>query len=76
MPVLTAAQSRVERALANPNVSVLVNGAKTDRVAVPVTGAEHAAVDAAHPLPLPFRFVTGFPPRYFLRLDPAAATAP
>ena len=58
-----------KRTLANPNVHVVVDGAKTDRTAVPVEGAEHERVNAEHSLPLAFRFVTGFPPRYFVRLD-------
>jgi hypothetical protein len=59
-----------KRALANPDVQATIDGAKRDYTAVPVTGAEHEQVDAAHRLPLAFRFVTGFPPRYFVRLDP------
>ena len=59
-----------ERALANPDVQATIDGAKHDYRAVPVTGAEHDQVNAANRLPLAFRFVTGFPPRYFLRLDP------
>lgn len=63
-------RSWYNRALANPKVSVVVDGEKSDRRAVPVKGAEHDSVNAEHALPLPFRFITGFPPRYFLRLDP------
>ena len=63
------------QALENPDVEVSIEGEKTERVAVPVTGAEHERVDSDNPLPLPFRFVTGFPPRYFLRLDPRQAQA-
>jgi hypothetical protein len=59
-----------ERALAKPEVQATIEGAQADYVAVPVTGAEHERVDEVNPLPLPFRVVTGFPPRYFLRLDP------
>jgi hypothetical protein len=40
---------------------------------VPVVGEEHARVDADNRLGLGFRILTGFPPRYFLRLDPRAA---
>ena len=54
----------------NPEVSVDWKGETSDRTAVPVTGAEHDRVNAEHSLGLLFRFVTGFPPRYFLRLDP------
>jgi hypothetical protein len=58
------------RALANPDVQVTIDGAKSDRRAVPVTDEEHERIDGEHRLGLGFRFLTGFPPRYFLRLDP------
>ena len=35
-----------------------------------VSGAEHDRVQADNPTPLAFRLLTGFPPRYFVRLDP------
>jgi hypothetical protein len=56
--------------LANPNVRATVDGNKGDYRAVPVTGAEHDRVGGENSLGLVFRFVTGFPSRYFLRLDP------
>ena len=59
-----------KRALANPNVQVTVDGEKGNYLAVPVTQAEHDRVNGANSLPAPFRILTGFPPRYFLRLDP------
>jgi hypothetical protein len=65
-----------ERALANPKVQVTVDGQKVDFVAVPVTGAEHERVAAEHPHAAWFRFVTGYPPRYFLRLDAPAGANP
>src|SRR5262245_2847761 len=65
-----------ERALANPKVQVTWDGQKINYQAVPVTGAEHDRVDADNRLPLAFRFLTGFPPRYFLRLDAPAAANP
>jgi len=58
------------RALANPNVQATIDGVKADYTAVPVTGAEHEQVDADNKLPFAFRILTGFPPRYFVRLDP------
>jgi F420H(2)-dependent quinone reductase len=58
------------RALANPDVSVTSDGQKTDYRAVPVDGEEAARIDAEHPHPAWFRFVTGYPPRKFVRLDP------
>ena len=58
------------RALANPEVHVTLDGQKSDYRAVPVTGVEHDRIDAEHSLPVAFRILTGFPPRYFVRLDP------
>ena len=59
-----------EQALANPDIEIAIDGQKTARRAVPVTGDEHDRIEASHGLPLPIRILTGFPPRYFLRLDP------
>ena len=58
------------QALANPEVRVTVDGEQGDYLAVPVTGAEHDRLMAEHPHNLGFRILTGFPPRYFVRLDP------
>jgi hypothetical protein len=58
------------RALENPEVQVTLDGAKGDYQAVPVTGVEHDRVDGEHSLGVLFRVLTGFPPRYFVRLDP------
>ena len=58
------------RALENPEVQVTRNGEKSDHRAVPVTGAEHDRVDGENSLGMVFRILTGFPPRYFVRLDP------
>jgi hypothetical protein len=59
-----------KRALEDPNVQVTLAGKEADYLAVPVTGEEHDRVDADNSLGLVFRVLTGFPPRYFLRLDP------
>jgi hypothetical protein len=59
-----------KRALAHPEVQVTLDGEKGDYRAVPVTGAEHDRVEREHPLGVAFRILTGFPPRYFVRLDP------
>ena len=48
----------------------LADGATGDYRAVPVTGGEHDRVNADHGLGVVFRILTGFPPRYFVRLDP------
>jgi hypothetical protein len=58
------------RALENPEVQITVDGEKKDNRAVPVTGAEHDRVDGENSLGVGFRILTGFPPRYFVRLDP------
>ena len=57
-------------AVANPEVEATIDGQKKPYRAVPVEGAEYARVNGEHALPLPFRFVTGFPERKLLRLDP------
>ncbi|GIT39451.1 MAG: hypothetical protein Ct9H300mP8_06470 [Gammaproteobacteria bacterium] len=36
----------------------------------PVSEVEHKQLSEAHPRGLVFQFMTGFPPRYFIRLDP------
>jgi hypothetical protein len=60
------------RAVENPNVRVEMDGAVADYLAVPVDGEEFEQVATEHPLPLPMRFLMGFPPpRDILRLDPA-----
>jgi hypothetical protein len=58
------------RAIENPEVHASLDGQKGEYRAVPVTGAEHDRVDSDNSLGVVFRIVTGFPPRYFLRLDP------
>ncbi len=64
-----------KRALANPEVSVSLDGKKGDYRAVPVTGVEHDRVDSENSLGVVFRILTGFPPRYFLRLEPKQETS-
>jgi hypothetical protein len=58
------------RALENPEVQVMQDGRKGEYRAVPVTGVEHDRVDGENSLGVTFRILTGFPPRYFVRLDP------
>lgn len=59
------------KALANPNVQVTLDGEKGAYSAVPVPadGAEHDRVNSDNSLGVFFRILTGFPPRYFLRLE-------
>jgi len=57
--------------LENPNVEIVLAGEdKAAYVAVPVVDEEHDRVNGENSLPLPFRILTGFPPRYLVRLDP------
>jgi hypothetical protein len=58
------------RALENPNVQVALDGVKGAYLAIPVANEEHDRVDSENSLGVVFRFLTGFPPRYFIRLDP------
>jgi len=60
------------RALENPQVEISIDGANGPYTAVPIEGEEHERVDSDHPLGPVIRFLTGFPPRYFVRLDPRA----
>ena len=54
----------------NPNVSITIEGNKSEYLAYSVDDEKEASdVDAANPLGLGFRFLTGFPPRYFVRLE-------
>lgn len=56
--------------LENPQLEVTIDEVTEDYLAVPVIGAEHDKVNSEHALPLFFRVLTGFPPRYLVRLDP------
>lgn len=56
--------------LKNPNVQVSFAGVKGSYVAVPATDEEHNRVNSENRLGIIFRMLTGFPPRYFVRLDP------
>ena len=54
----------------NPNVRGEIQGKVKDYIAVTVEGEEFERVASEHPLPLPARFLMGFPPpRQILRLD-------
>lgn len=59
------------RVLVNPDVKITRNGETKDYVAVAVSGEEHVRVEKDNPVGIPFRVITGFAPRYFVRLDPA-----
>ena len=53
-----------------PRIGVTRDGGQTIFGARMVSGAEHDRVQAENPTPFAFRFLTGFSPRYFVRLDP------
>lgn len=57
--------------LQHPAVQVTQAGATAAYLAVPATASESERVDAQHALGLGIRILTGFPPRRFVRLDPA-----
>lgn len=60
------------RALANPNVGIEIDGVSNDYVAVRLTGAEFDRVAAEFRIGFVTRLLMGFPPRRdILRLDPA-----
>lgn len=54
----------------NPAVEIEMDGVRSSYTAVPVAGEEHDRVDDDNGLGFVFRVLTGFPPRYFVRLEP------
>ncbi len=58
-----------KRALQNPSVQVALDGERAPYIAVPATDEEHDRVNRENRLGIVFRILTGFPPRYFIRLD-------
>lgn len=62
------------QALANPNVEVKMPGADDFEpyLAVPLMGAEEDRIGEIYTFDFNFRFRTGFPPRYFIRLEPVS----
>jgi hypothetical protein len=62
------------QALENPNVQVTIDGVRGDYVAVPATEQEAERLQRDFDPGIGFRIMTGFPPRYFLRLDPQPAS--
>ena len=57
-------------ALDNPNVGIKIEDETKPYLAVPINNEEYQRVNTQHALPLGFKILTGFPPRYILRLDP------
>ena len=56
----------------NSKVQITRDGETKDYLAVPVSGEEHDRVAKDAPVGIGFRLMTGFAPRYFVRLDPLA----
>ncbi len=54
----------------NPNVQIDLGNGPQDYLATLIAGEEAERVNADSPLGIGFRVLTGFPPRYFFRLDP------
>ena len=55
----------------NPQVTISRNGESAPYVAVPVTDEVHQRLHTeVQPIPFAMRFLMGFAPRYFVRLDP------
>jgi hypothetical protein len=59
-----------KRALINPNVEALIDEKKTSCRVVPLDEEEQSLVNEENQLGLGLRILTGFPPRYIVRLDP------
>ena len=57
------------RALAEPNVYITSEGARSAYLAVPVSGEEHDRINRDNPVGLVGRILMGFPPRRFVRLE-------
>ncbi len=57
-------------ALENRNVQVDLGEGKKDYLVVPIEDDEQGRVDSENSLPIVFKILTGFPPRYIIRLDP------
>jgi pyridoxine/pyridoxamine 5'-phosphate oxidase len=57
-------------ALENPQIEVQMDDNFEPYTAVPLEGAEEAMLQENYSVGFGFRFRTGFPPRYFMRLDP------
>lgn len=58
-----------KQTLAHPDVKIDLGDDKASYTAISVEGAEHDQVNSDNALGLGFRVLTGFPPRYFFRLE-------
>ena len=59
------------RLLDNPRITVTKDEITSENIAVSVEGEEQDRVQADNHTGIVFRLLTGFPPRYFVRLDDA-----
>jgi hypothetical protein len=59
-----------KQALQNPQVQITVDGERGNFLAVPVNEEERVRLQTENGHGILFRILTGFPPRYFVRLDP------
>lgn len=59
------------RVLENSDVDVTIDGVTESYHAVKAVGEEYEMIKREYVLPFPIRFLTGFPPREFVRLDPS-----
>ncbi len=59
------------RLLDNPRITATKDEITSQKIAVSVEGEEHDRVQAGNHAGIVFRLLTGFPPRYFVRLDDA-----
>jgi len=63
-------RDRYKRALINPNVEAIIDEEKASYRVVPLDEEEQSLVNEENQLRLGLRVLTGFPPRYIVRLDP------
>ena len=64
-------RSWYKQVLKNPEVQVTIEGEQSSYLAIPVTNqAEHDRVNSENRHSIGFRVLTGFAPRYFIRLVP------
>lgn len=65
-------RSWYKRVLENPKLQVTNKEVTKDYLAVPIPAdsEDHDRLEAEHPHPAWFRFLTGYPPRRFVRLEP------
>ena len=64
-------RARARRLQRNPDIQMTYEGVTGDYTAVVLTGAAHEQGKIDFSVPFIFKFMTGFPPRYFVRLDPS-----